>query len=337
MKISEVCKQTDLTKRAVRFYTEKGLLAPATVKKESRDYYEYSEEDVRLLKAISALRKLDISIDDIGKIISEPESIPEIVSHYREHSREQYKESNRIQSILSSISSDKCTDIYSLAQCVESAGRAEKLPRRDAQPNFARLDDMTEVEKQEALMKMHDDQVIKKYRRDKKRIVKKIIWTVVIILVLFIVYQLIFKIRPVSFEYSGTGCIFDSSDYGRFSIIDEVEVTLTGTTYMNWSRFVIFGEPYECDRYAVGTLTIKTSDKEYVYNLTAENNEASYGSRFTQIHYDILGASDGYDLHLFCISYDEEGQELYIDLCGRGNSGLELVSPIEIHDRWLGW
>ena len=63
MRIKEVEKATGLTAKAIRMYESKGLL---TVARESEnDYRDYSEEDVKRLKTIAVLRRLDISVKEI--------------------------------------------------------------------------------------------------------------------------------------------------------------------------------------------------------------------------------------------------------------------------------
>ncbi len=63
MRIKEVEKETGLTAKAIRLYESKGLL---TVERHAgNDYRDYSEEDVKRLKTIAVLRKLDVSISDI--------------------------------------------------------------------------------------------------------------------------------------------------------------------------------------------------------------------------------------------------------------------------------
>lgn len=67
MRIQEVARQTDLTRRAIIYYEEKGLLRAS---KSENGYREYSPEDVRILKEISAYRKLGIGIKDIRTLLS---------------------------------------------------------------------------------------------------------------------------------------------------------------------------------------------------------------------------------------------------------------------------
>lgn len=66
MLINEVCSLTGLTKKAMSYYEEQGLIKP---KKKRNGYREYSVDDVALLNEISLYRKLDISIRDIKLII----------------------------------------------------------------------------------------------------------------------------------------------------------------------------------------------------------------------------------------------------------------------------
>lgn len=67
MQINDVTKQVDLSKRAIKFYEEKGLLQ---VSKDANGYRNYTDEDVRILKEISVYRKLGISIADIKKLLN---------------------------------------------------------------------------------------------------------------------------------------------------------------------------------------------------------------------------------------------------------------------------
>lgn len=62
MRINEVIQKVDLSKRAVKFYEEKGLLK---VLRDANGYRNYSEEDVQRLKEISVYRKLGIELSDI--------------------------------------------------------------------------------------------------------------------------------------------------------------------------------------------------------------------------------------------------------------------------------
>lgn len=66
MLINEVCSLTGLTKKAMSYYEEQGLIEP---KKNSNGYREYSVDHITLLNEISLYRKLDISTKDIKTIL----------------------------------------------------------------------------------------------------------------------------------------------------------------------------------------------------------------------------------------------------------------------------
>lgn len=66
MQINEVIKEVDLSKRAIKYYEEAGLLEVA---KGENGYRNYTEQDVKVLKEISAYRKLGISIKDIKVLL----------------------------------------------------------------------------------------------------------------------------------------------------------------------------------------------------------------------------------------------------------------------------
>lgn len=77
MKISEVMVKTGLTKKAIRFYEDEGLVTPDI--NSQNNYREYSTGDVDRLIKISLLRQIDLSINDIKKLIDEPLSINEVL------------------------------------------------------------------------------------------------------------------------------------------------------------------------------------------------------------------------------------------------------------------
>ena len=68
MRLNEVVKKVDLSKRAVKYYEEKGLLK---VKKDSNGYRNYTSEDIETLETISFYRKLGIGIKEIKVLLRE--------------------------------------------------------------------------------------------------------------------------------------------------------------------------------------------------------------------------------------------------------------------------
>lgn len=64
----EVAKMLDISVRALRYYDQIGLMTPS--KKDTYGKRLYSEEDLLLLKKITILKLLNLSLKDIGKILS---------------------------------------------------------------------------------------------------------------------------------------------------------------------------------------------------------------------------------------------------------------------------
>lgn len=66
MKINEVANITGLTKKAINYYQEKGIINP---KQDENGYREFSESDIDILKQVSLFRSLGLSLNEIKKII----------------------------------------------------------------------------------------------------------------------------------------------------------------------------------------------------------------------------------------------------------------------------
>ncbi len=66
VKINEVEELVGITKRNIRFYEAEGLLSP---QRDSRNgYRDYGDEEVDTLRKIKLLRKLDVPLEEIGKL-----------------------------------------------------------------------------------------------------------------------------------------------------------------------------------------------------------------------------------------------------------------------------
>lgn len=64
---NEIQDKTGLTRKAIEYYEEKGLINP---QKLENGYRNYSEEDLLLLNKISVFRKLGIGVEEIEKCIN---------------------------------------------------------------------------------------------------------------------------------------------------------------------------------------------------------------------------------------------------------------------------
>ncbi len=67
MRINEVMKETGLTKKAIYYYENEGLIKPQ--KDPDNNYRNYTEEEVRKLIVVNILRRLDVPIKAIGDIV----------------------------------------------------------------------------------------------------------------------------------------------------------------------------------------------------------------------------------------------------------------------------
>lgn len=67
MLVNEVCKKCSLTKKAIEYYVEQGLVRPQI---QENGYRVFSEEDVEKLKKIAILRNLGLPVVDIQMVLS---------------------------------------------------------------------------------------------------------------------------------------------------------------------------------------------------------------------------------------------------------------------------
>ncbi len=67
MLVNEVCKKCSLTKKAIEYYVEQGLVSPQI---QENGYRVFSEEDVEKLKKVSILRNLGLPVSDIQMVLS---------------------------------------------------------------------------------------------------------------------------------------------------------------------------------------------------------------------------------------------------------------------------
>lgn len=68
MLINEISKLTNLTKKAVEYYTEQGMIFPVVLE---NGYRDFNANDLECLKKISVFRKLGLSIDEIKAVFSD--------------------------------------------------------------------------------------------------------------------------------------------------------------------------------------------------------------------------------------------------------------------------
>lgn len=119
MLLNEIIEEVGMTKRAVKYYEEKGLLS---VKKDGNGYRNYTEQDIETLKRISVYRKLGIGIKDIQRILNdEDENI--LRSIYQEKLNEHQLQDKEIKALKEFIDDRDATKANELIdyQTVENA------------------------------------------------------------------------------------------------------------------------------------------------------------------------------------------------------------------------
>lgn len=119
MLLNEIIKEVGMTKRAVKYYEEKGLLS---VDKESNGYRNYSMQDVKTLKKISVYRKLGIGIKDIQTLL-EKDDKSILLRIYQEKLQEKKLQDSELEALKQFIddgNADKANEILDY-QTVENA------------------------------------------------------------------------------------------------------------------------------------------------------------------------------------------------------------------------
>lgn len=66
MLINEVCKKSNVTKKAIEYYAEHGLISPVIAE---NGYRQFSDDDVEKLKKISIMRGLGIPVAEIREVL----------------------------------------------------------------------------------------------------------------------------------------------------------------------------------------------------------------------------------------------------------------------------
>ncbi len=138
MNISEVEKQTGITKQNIRFYEKEGLLYP--VRNNDNGYREYGTEEVRRLKLIYILRKTGMSIQEIKKVFDGEVPFSDAVAMRQEKLLQEREQQNAVM--------DFCEDLKMQSlEWMDADQYVEKIKREEKKGNmfFDFLDDYRAV------------------------------------------------------------------------------------------------------------------------------------------------------------------------------------------------
>lgn len=125
MKINEVEERVGVSKANIRFYEKQGLLNPA---RRANGYRVYEEADVLVLQQIVILRKLGLSVEQIGKIFSGELPLQEAVASNIISLKEQIEQLNGSLELSKQIASEGCESLdtpryWNMIQQKEAAGQ----------------------------------------------------------------------------------------------------------------------------------------------------------------------------------------------------------------------
>ena len=165
MRIKEVEDLVGITKKNIRFYEKEGLLTPGRELENS--YRDYSEEDVKRLRVIKLLRKLDMPISGISDVLEGRIALPEALHLHALLLEEQRKGIANAQRVCRLIS-DAGTELSQL----DPAHYLEEI----------RLGE----ENSTMLVNIHSRDTVHKYRESV--IVSIVIVALLLVLAVFLVY-----------------------------------------------------------------------------------------------------------------------------------------------------
>lgn len=127
MKIKQVCALTGLTARTVRFYCERGLIHPTSYEQNDRNYYEYSQDDVRILRRVGTLRRAEFSLEEIGCMMQDEEKVGAIIASHMQKLRDREARTEQLLYKMQSLCDQPNVNFAAFADALED----DALPEKD--------------------------------------------------------------------------------------------------------------------------------------------------------------------------------------------------------------
>lgn len=125
MKINEVEKRVQVTKKSIRFYEQEGLLHPERNKENG--YRDYSEADVEVLLKIKFLRKLSLPIEEIKMIQNKRLTLEDALKRHLITLEREEKNLLKISELCRIISKEEVSyDTLDAAACLKRMGEMEQ-------------------------------------------------------------------------------------------------------------------------------------------------------------------------------------------------------------------
>lgn len=121
MKIKQVCVLSGLTARAVRFYCERGLIHPTSYTLNGRNYYEYSQRDVSILRRVGTLRRAEFSLEEIGCMMQDEKTAPQVIKVHMKKLREREERTEHLLCRMQQLCSLPHFDFDAFADALEES------------------------------------------------------------------------------------------------------------------------------------------------------------------------------------------------------------------------
>ena len=244
MKMIDVCRQTELSERTVRYYVQRGLLHPISGEKGERTYMDFSSADVRRLEQVAALRKAGFSIEEILNMIQSPDTIPAIVMDRRHELAQTAQDVKMLLKAFDRLQSRDCRNMETLADTLSRVTASLSLPAQDAEPDFSRFEHISQEERDDALLSFH-------IRHEKmEKCGRRIILVFMIIQIILFLVALIFKLcfgislyfaLPILLSLVFIICLFrgDTPYHNITYLVTGDKVSSPGFFPLLWALFIL--------------------------------------------------------------------------------------------------
>lgn len=130
MKIKQICEQTGLTDRAIRFYIEEGLITPRyTENYLGRKSFDFSQADVDQLRAIAMLRKFGFTVEELKQLHDDLTQSGRIIEQIRTRKGEAITDAQKTLALLEKIGHYSSYSIREMASALKEVAEEKEPPR----------------------------------------------------------------------------------------------------------------------------------------------------------------------------------------------------------------
>ncbi|MDY2627474.1 MAG: MerR family transcriptional regulator [Lachnospiraceae bacterium] len=130
MNIKEIEARSGLARANIRYYEKEGLLHP---ERRENGYRDYSEEDLELLKKIRLMRELGISLEEIRRLIEQPQILEEIMGQRMQGMETEVLDLNDAITVCSEIRHDGA--VFNSMETDRYLNRLEELAQERNRPD----------------------------------------------------------------------------------------------------------------------------------------------------------------------------------------------------------